>query len=198
MRILFTFLLSSAYLILFGQASEQSYAVYQVGFEFKEGIYLSFEEFKANMPQLRYPIKKIGKRAYYTDASDSLIEITATNVWGYSFEGNIYISRNELFWKCINIGQLTQFTAIESNTFRTVDTYGFYNEVQTQSLQQSFLEMETGLIRKMNYKNLKPYIDKEPTLSRYVKNKRKARYGELILVLKAYNKLNPLYFPIYE
>ena len=184
---------------LFCFAQDQDSVTYDVNFVFEEGIYLSFQEYKNNRPVLTNPMKRQESSVFYEDSTNSWLEIDPKKVWGYSYGGNIYISIDDQFWKCINIGKLTQFNSISVSQYYSMSPYGFGGTtVQSKNLEQSFLDMNDGEIKKLNYKNLKPYIEEEPMLSRYIRNNKRAKHKELILVLKAYNELNPLYFPVYE
>ena len=65
-------------------------------------------------------------------------------------------------------------------------------------MQQLFLDMETGKTYILSAENLMPYIDEEPLLKERFRNMKRIKDRELILVLKAYNELNPIYFPVYD
>lgn len=195
------FLVLSAVILKAQEQVEQeiSLETYVSGFDFTEGIYLSFEEYKNNAPSIRSYFEKRGSTLYLQNDTSAVMEaVNPAKVWGYSQAGNIYISLEGAFWRIINIGQLSQFTAITISTIRTIDAFGFPTETQTRSMEQLFLDMNDGKIYAMNVKNLLPYIERDPLLANRFRNMKRIRERELILVIRAYNELHPLQFPIYE
>ena len=192
-----TFLLLK--LPLLSQNDSLDYEAYYQGFPFQEGIYTTFEEFKRNDPAVITEFERRGSELYaYNDSLEKMILIDPAKIWGYSQVGNIYISSNDSYWRIINIGRLAQFSAIAISVFRTVDSFGFPIEQETKSMQQLFLDMETGKSYALTAENLTPYIDKEPLLKERFRNMKRVRDRELIVVLKAYNELHPIYFPVYD
>jgi hypothetical protein len=196
------FLLSFSPALLKAQEApiqEVSMETYVSGFDFNEGIYRSFEEFRNNAPSIQGYFEKRGGTLYLqNDTSAKMEVVNPEKVWGYSQAGNIYVSLEDAFWRIINIGQLSQFSAIVISTIRTVDAFGFPTETQTRSMEQLFLDMNDGKIYAMNVKNLLPYVERDPLLAGRFKNMKRIRERELILVIRAYNELHPLQFPVYE
>ncbi len=183
----------------FAQTDSTTLEIYQFGFEFNKGIYQSLDEFKTNSPSIVAPIEvKSSNLFVWEDSSQSMILVDPEKVWGYSQAGNVYISHEGHFWRIINIGQLSQFTAIIIKSFQTVDSFGFPIQQQTKSIEQVFMDMQSGEILELNAKNLGPYIENEPQLANRFKNLKRIKAVNLILALKAYNELNPLYLPVYE
>lgn len=189
----------TSHLSLKSQIDDTLEVPYELGFDFNEGVYLTFDEFRNNRPSLKIKIEGRGSDLYVWN--DSLQEMTTVNpqrVWGYSQAGNIYIAIEDAFWRIINIGQLSQFSAIVVSRFMTTDAFGFPVEQYSKNMQQLFMDMNDGSIYELNAKNLKFYLEQEPMLdSKFSKLKRK-KPRELILILKAYNELHPIYFPVYE
>lgn len=189
--VIFLSLLSS----VLGQAMDGGMIQYSDNFAFSEGIYLSFNEFKMNSPSIREGFERVGSSIYiYSDSAKESLEINPDSVWGYSIENNIYISAEGSFWKVINIGQLSQFTAIVITRFQTVDTFGFPIDRYSKTLSQLFVDFNTGEVKRLNNENLSEYLSQNSVLSTKMKKRLKNEAG-LILALKAYNELNPIYFP---
>ena len=183
----------------YGQNDFLTEEQYYLGFPFQEGIYLSFNEFKTNQPSYQRYFEKRGSNLYLeSDSSKEMILIDPRKVWGYSKAGNIYISQEDAYWRIINIGALSQFTSIILKSFRTVDNFGFPIEHQTKSLEQLFLDFNSGELYELTAENLQPFVDREPLLANRFKKMKRMRARDLILVLKAYNELYPIYFPIHE
>tara|TARA_B110000046_G_scaffold35749_1_gene38989 strand:+ start:6580 stop:6777 length:198 start_codon:yes stop_codon:yes gene_type:complete len=63
--------------------------------------------------------------------------------------------------------------------------------------RQYFLDTETAEIFVLNNRNFAPYVAQEPDLKKF-KSKNKNKVANTILLLKAYNELNPLMIKPYE
>ena len=118
-------------------------------------------------------------------------------VWGYSDGKNIYISQEGAFWKLINIGKLSHFTAIVISRFPTVDAFGFPVDRYSKTLNQLFFDFSDGLVKILNKENLMPYLENEAIDAKRLKRKLNRDEG-LILALKSINQVQPIYFPVDE
>ena len=85
-------------------------------FVFKEGIYLTFDEFKSNSPSIEeFTVKNINGGTYFEfpceDSSGNIRNCTAQNVWGYCKGKNVFIHQGEgaLFFRLQVIGALIHF-----------------------------------------------------------------------------------------
>lgn len=184
---------------LSAQDDSLHYGEYYLGFPFQEGIYLSFDEFRLNNPAVKTEFERRAADLYfYKDSLEKMTLIDPEKVWGYSQAGNIYVSSNGSYWRIINIGSLAQYSAIAISVFRTVDSFGFPIEQETKSMEQLFLDMETGKKYLLTPDNLKPFIEEQPLLKQRYKSMNRIKDRELILMLKAYNELIPIYFPVYD
>lgn len=174
---------------------EEDYTIYSNNFDFKQGIYLSFNEFKSNSPGLIEEFERRGNNILvFNDSAKKFLAVNPNSVWGYCYDNNVYISAEGGFWKIVNVGQLSQFTAIVITKFQTVDTFGFPIERYSKVLSQLFLDFNTGEVKRLKKENLLPYLEETNILSKKAEKKLKSEEG-LIMALKEYNKLNPIYFP---
>lgn len=165
---------------------------YTIDFEFKEGIYLSFEEFRRNQPNIKDGYKIQGNRLLVLDSSLNWIEVDPLKIWGYCTENNIYVSYEEAYWKLVNIGKLCQFSAITISRALINDAYGFQREIKSKEFGTYFFDFDDGLIQKLNAKNLTPYYKELNHKSSRGLGKKKDR--EQILFIKKYNYAKPIYF----
>ena len=166
------------------------------GFPFQEGIYTSYSDFVDNNPKITSTFEKRGSQLYlYNDSLKDFEKVNPERVWGYSQAGNVYISQEGAYWRIINMGALAQFSAIVITTVQSVDNFGFPITQRSKSMQQLFLDFNSGEIYELNAKNLKPYFEKDPILKERF-SKLKKREKDLILALKAYNELYPIYLPL--
>lgn len=180
-------------------AQEGQMMTYVTDFPFQEGIYLSYDEFKNNAPAIQSKIERSGSSLYvYDDSLQEMVRVNPNRVWGYSQSGNIYIAFDEAYWRIISIGALSHFSAIVVSTFQTIDAFGFPVEQRSKSMKQLFLDFESGEIYPLEYKALAPYIEQDPILNQRFQKLKRKRDRELIVVLKAFNELHPIQFPVYE
>lgn len=196
----FTFLFSLLALVpnLSAQAIEDNMRRYEAGFQFEKGIYLSFEAFVKNDPELKVPFERSGSAIkIYNDSAEKMMYVNPDLVWGYSDGKHIYIAQDGAFWKIINLGKLSHFTAIVISRFPTVDAFGFPVDRYSKSLNHLFFDFADGKIKFLNRENLMPYLENEAIDSKKLKRNLKKEEG-LILALKAINKVQPIYFPIDE
>lgn len=160
--------------------------------ELTEGIYRTFEEFKNNTPGIVGEMELRSERLFAKDSSNEWIQIDADKVWACFVESKFYIAFEGRFWKSLNTGSLLHFAAIDYRTVVQANPMFGATASQEPVSVQLFLDTETGELMKLNYNNLKPYIEREPSLVDYVKKNRKSKSKQIILLLKAYNELNPL------
>lgn len=183
----------------FSQTRDSFYALFDERTILNEGIYTSIKDIQTNQPSIKTSFIKKGGQVFYKNEQDSLVELSPNTVYGYSYNNKIYLSSEGAFWRCVNVGRLTQFSEVKVNSYIDYDPYTNSTLQRNVSiLRHNFLDMHTGEFKRLSYNNLKPYIEEEPNLKKYVKKNNKAKYKELILILKAYNQLNPLYTADYE
>lgn len=177
------------------QAIEEDLVQYSANYQFVEGIYLNFDEFKNNKPSIIKDYKNEGSAIkVYNDSAKRYLPIDPLLIWGYSDGKNIYVSIENGFWKIVNIGQLSQFTAVVITKYQTIDTFGFPVERFAKSLSQLFIDFNTGDLKRLNKENLEEYLSQNSNLTTKLKKRLKNETG-LIIALKAYNELYPIYFP---
>lgn len=186
-------------LCIFSQQEDTlQYEPYRLGFPFKEGIYLNFEEFKLNQPSILNSFEGRGDELQiYDDSLDKMVPVYADRVWGYSQSGNIYVSEGESFWRVIHIGNLAQYSAIVVTKFTSIDQFGFPVESYAKNMKSLFFDMTDGSKFELNQRNVEAYLEDKPQLKEQFKKRRK-KTSDLMMILRAYNELNPIYFPVYE
>lgn len=184
---------------LLAQDYYQIERAYYPGFPFVEGLYLKLDEFIENQPPYQGPIERKGADLYIqSDSSNEMILVNPNKVWGFSLGTNVYIAYDEGYWRLINIGRLSHFTAIVVTSFQTIDAFGFPTTQYSKTLQHLFVDTDSGEIYALTEKQLKPFLEKDPLLLDRFEKMRKKKMADLIKVLKAYNELYPLEFPIHE
>lgn len=186
-------------LFSFAQIGGDSIQQYYQGFPFKEGVYLSIDDFKTNNPSFQGEFERRGSQLYiWDDSSKTMLLVKPQKIWGYAQVGNIYISYEGAYWRILNMGELSHFSAIVVSTFETMDNFGFLVERQSKSMEHLFVDMKSGAIKSLNYNQLKRYLESDSLLSKNLKKGNRKNDRDLILKLRAYNDLHPIYFPTYE
>ena len=141
--ILILFIISAAPLIsCFGQEKE-GMVKYTPDFRFKDGIYLNFEQVKANSPipkaklvtSVDYNDREFFKRIlemdkiYFYDEMGVRQEITKNNIWGYSRNGVLYVQVQENFNRITFVGNICHFvadiTTYDNHYYN--NPYGYYD-----------------------------------------------------------------------
>ncbi len=190
----------------------QDSVMHAPGFQFREGIYLSFDQFRANRP---VPVSRIISE-YDSTALDYLRKIVSTKtirfmndagaeeeispgkLWGFSENNSVYIRFNGDFNKVVVIGSLCHFTAMYTTYMSTGPTTmgGPSTGTPVQSLQQYMLDMRTGQVSDFVLPNVETLLQRDPALYKeFMEIKKRKRKKLVFFYLRKYNERNPLYFP---
>jgi len=141
--IVISFLVSATSAISLMGQEKPGMAKYTPDFKFNDGIYLNFEQVKANSPipksklltSLDYNdrefFKKVleGEKIYFYDDMGVRQDIATNTIWGYSRNGVIYVQIQENFNRITFVGNICHFVA----DITTVDSrynnspYGYYD-----------------------------------------------------------------------
>jgi hypothetical protein len=113
-----------SYIPVIGQEHE-GMVKYTPDFRFKEGIYVNFDQVRANNPipkakmltsmdyNDREFFKKLleSEKLYYYDAMGIRQEIATNSIWGYARNGVLYIQVQETFTRITFVGTICHFVA---------------------------------------------------------------------------------------
>ena len=206
MRNVFTLVLLAACNWVYSQTEVE----YNKNFRFKEGIYLTYDQFKHDTPisNLRiiskYDKHEIGflsklvlkKKISYLDSVGNKQEVTTGNIWGYSNNNIVYINLNGEFNRIPIIGNICHFTAIvtvynelyESNAY---DPGGY----AAREFRQYILDFETGKILLYTINNLEFILKRDQQLyGEFSALKKRQKKKSKFIYLRKYNERHPLYF----
>ncbi len=115
---------------------------YTPDFRFKDGIYLNFDQVRANNPIPKAKLltstdyndreffKKLfeSKKIYFYDGMGIRQEVEANNVWGYARNGILYVQIQENFNRITFIGSICHFVAdVTTYDPRYNSPYGYYD-----------------------------------------------------------------------
>jgi hypothetical protein len=185
---------------------------YSSGFKFKEGIYLTFADFRSNKPipksaivsdhdksALDFLRKELTQRTInYTDSSGKLQAISPVKLWGFSENNSVYIHYNSDFNKIVVMGSLCHFTATYTSYMTTDPTVGgIGGGTPVESMQQYVLDMQTGVVSDFILPNMEILFQRDAEIYKEFmalrKNKRKQM---MFFYLRKYNEKHPLYFKV--
>lgn len=180
----------------------------------KNGIFLTFENFKNNNP---IPSEKINfeKKAgifiidnivqndkfTYVDDSGKIHEYITRNIWGISENGNIYIRRNKEFFKIIYLGQISYFigkvqTVMNDYTYNNINS-PYQRTIVNNEFKQFLLDFETGDILDFNEISLEKLLMKDAPLYNEYKSLSKKKKKQLkFYYIRKFNEKYPLPFEI--
>ncbi|MFH1005578.1 MAG: hypothetical protein V1781_08855 [Bacteroidota bacterium] len=211
MRTIIFFLIASLHIMLH---SQEKMVQYTKEFEFKEGIYFSFLDFKKNSP---LPLSKIvsnynkssrdfldkilSKTTFiYSDSTNKEQTIKSNNIWGYCSNGTIHLNYGTDFTRVNIIGSIFHFVA--TVPVRTGNTNPYYNDYSFGSLQQYIyvseqfiLDFETGKVVEFNISNMEELLQRDELLYKeFSALKKKQKKDSIFLYLRKYNEKHPIYF----
>jgi len=214
--------------LIFGtmQGMSQTYShkeVYDQDFVFTDGIYLSKDDFKNNLPIEKSQISSNldpsdlsffeqlieNKTIAVFDKLGSEINIDVSKIFGFCSSGNVYINCNGSFEKIGIIGNICHFLGTKTVYHSTGNPYmGYgryspfgpsYMNTTSKESQQYIFSMETGKLMEYNTDNLKTMLMADPALhDEYANLSRKKQKAQLYYYMRLYNQKHPLYVPVYE
>ena len=195
--------------------AQQKAVQYTKDFEFSNGIYLSFNNFKNNNPIIAAKIlsdynktdrdffdKILSKSNFsYIDSSGKEQIGKCNDIWGYCQNGIVYINHGTDYNRLTIIGSICHFVATTpmkvgiSDPFSYNDPY-YAQQQYTYTSQQFVLDFETGKILEFNVSNMEPLLSRDVELySQFSSLKKKQKRDSIFLYLRKYNEKHSVYFP---
>lgn len=204
------------FLIICVSVHAQELVQYAPGFNFREGVYLNFEQFKNNNPIPKNAIVSrfnksdseflpnilSAKNFQYRDENDSLVTIDIPDVWGFARNGNIFVKIEDDFNRIAVLGNLSHFVA--SVTVFNNFNGPFYNPYYgpggmpnvRQEMRQMMLDFQTGRTMEFTQQNLEMILQRDRKLfEEYNALKKSQKRDMMFLYLRKYNEKHPIYFP---
>ncbi len=192
---------------------------YSPEFQFKEGIYISFEQVKYNSP---VPKPKIDthipqndfdyfsnliseEKIFFYDDFGIKQEVLSKNIWGYSKNGTLFINYNDEFNRIPVVGSICHFvanvTVYQDRFFDPYDNpYNYSMRLPTYAydeLRQYILDFETGKVMDYNIHNLSTIFMRDTELyDEYNDLKKRKKKQLMFFYLRRFNEKNLLYLPV--
>ena len=206
MKNVFTLVLLAACYCVFAQPGIE----YNKDFRFKEGIYLTFRQFKNNTPipnlsiiskynknEINFLSKLVLKnKISYLDSAGKGQEVKTNDIWGYSNNNIVYINYEGGFNRIPIIGNICHFTAIITvyNELYETNTYdpGGY---AAREFRQYILDFETGEVLFYVISNLEVILKRDQQLyDEFSALKKRQKRKSMFIYLRKYNERHPAYF----
>jgi len=184
-------------------AQQDSASVYP-DFRFTDGIYLSFDDFKNNLPVWRtFEVTHRNGATYLArpcaDSSTTKNDCPVENPWGYCLNGNVFIHQgyNNHYFRLHVIGALTHYYQMEivySNSGLS-DPFNPYGAMPSARMsdREVILEWTSGKRFDFNYRNFKAFLnDNDPDLYQQLEASKKKRKLIYFFLLQ-YNERHPVF-----
>ena len=188
---------------------------YTKDFEFKNGIYVSFSDFKKNNPINTAKIisdynktsrdfftQLLSKSPFsYTDSLGKEQSQKSSDIWGYCQNGTVYVNHGTDFNRVTIIGSIFHFVASVQRPIGVSDPFmnndPFYNSQHlVYSTEQFVLDFETGKILDFNVQTMEALLSRDAELSKeFAALKKKQKRDGIFIYLRKYNEKHPIYFP---
>ena len=195
-------------LTVLSQPDEKSGMVkYDKNFEFSDGVYLTFEEFRQNNPTITdFKITRgnqfsgqIALEYPCMDKNGNPSSCVVRDCWGYVQNNTVFIAQGTggYFFRLHIIGALIHYYAIETYSAPYYDySYGYptYRSGRQAQTMEYLIEFETGSKILFNYRNFSAFLmEKDRELYDELQKTRKKRKMIYHFLIR-YNEKHPVYF----
>ncbi len=191
---------------------------YTKDFVWREGIYLSYKDFRNNNPIPKLYIDEEGKREeidfigkiiekqayiHYTMEGVSF-KVSTDSLWGFSENNGVFINHEKRYFRLPNLGNISQFIAMV-DVYRVSNGYSQFGydygmtatnmPVKGKELRQFILDFYTGDVLSFSYKQLEELLKRDEVIYKeYMKIKRSKRRKMIGSFVRKYNTAHPIYF----
>ena len=199
--------------ILFSQTKAIQY---DKDFEFKDGIYLFFDDFKNNSPTVASKLitkynkdsrdfydNVLSKSTFaYIDKEGKEVESRSKEAWGYCQNGIVYINHGTNFNRMTIMGSICHFIATVPVRIGTSDPFYYDYPLGTPPRytyvsEQFILDFDSGSILSFNVDNMEKILMRDEILYKeFSVFKKKKKRDSIFLYLRKYNEKHPIFFPI--
>ena len=207
------YLLSSIFfLCMISGFSQTGTVVYTHDYEFKEGIYLSLDQFKQNDPIPKsafitsIPKNQIDffnqlmeeKNIVYKDKQGNEQKIESATAWGYSQNRSVYVNFNQEFNRVNVAGTVFHFTApVRISAYKDPMDYSYGINNGREEIRQFVLYTQTNTIAEFTVKNMELILKDDAELfAQFESLKKRAQTNSIFIYLRKFNEKHPLYLPV--
>jgi len=184
----------------------------QIGF--KEGIYLTHQDFRKNNPITKEQIKtKLDKEQldfYFKVANSEKIEYTigsdtytmaAKNIWGLNQNKTLFVNYNGAFFRVPVFGAICYFAGVVEVTGYYTGVYdpmfgmGGSRTVKTKELNEFLMNYYNGEVLGFNMTDLDKLLSTDADVYKQFKSiSRRKRKKQATRFIRMYNERHPVYY----
>ena len=206
---------------VYSQVDSANLIKYNSDFQFREGLYINFDDVRNNSPLPKSRIISeydyndpdffekvlIKSKVYYYDNIGNRKELNPDKIWGYSQNGFIYINIDDDFFRINLIGSVCHFIASHTTYTEYYNSPYYYNSYydpyrmpptsySTTEMRQYLLDFNNGRVLDYNYEAVEIILMKDPELyDEYIALSKKKKKQLKFVYVRKYNNKYPLYFP---
>lgn len=210
-----------AVLITGGYAQSDSVA-FSSEFALKEGLYLSYTDFRRNQPvpkeaiqskedktQLDFIGKSVsGNKEIVVLHNGVENKMETAKLWGYSQNNTLYLNYETKFYRVPVFGNISHFLGtVEVYNYNTYGMYGVYGigggigpgvgAVKQREVRQFIFDFYSGEIMDYNLANVEMLVSRDLKLyEEFMKLKKKKRKEMMMMYVRKFNAAHPVYFPL--
>lgn len=182
---------------------------YSRDFEFKEGIYLTIDQFKENRPipissivspipktELNFLSQVLDKKVVtFKDETGQEQKLETSSIWGYCRNRSVFLNFNNTFNRLNVIGSLCHFTSeILVMTYQDPTFYGRGINNSYRELKQFILHTQSNKVVDFTVVSMQDALKNDAELSdQFEKLKKKEKANSIFIYLRKYNEKHPLY-----
>jgi len=208
----------------YSQSDSVDMVVFDTEFQFTDGVYLTFEQAKKNLPikksrlisNIEYSdpnffedVLAKSEISYYDDKGMKQA-FPVNKIWGFSKNGNIYVRMNDTYNKLTYVGNISHFLATINVSYQPMYDPYYYNPYYYNSgwnssmsgskaeLRQFILDFNSGKIYDYNEKNIEALLTADPPIhDEYVELSSRKKKQLKFYYIRKFNERNPLKIPVY-
>ncbi len=179
---------------------------YTPEFKFRDGIFINFDMVKANSPlppaRIETDLDKYDMEFFETITADKEIVIYDDNgvkfvmksedIWGYGYNGLLYINVGKVFHKMNFEGSISRFVAA-ATTYYSVNRV---SQIFTVKRRQYLFDFESCNVMEFTPGAVELLLERDSELLKeYHALSRRKRIRMKYAFIRKYNEKHPLYFP---
>jgi hypothetical protein len=204
-----------------GGLAQTDSLTYNAEASLKEGVYLSYTDFRRNSPVPKEAIQSkddktqldfIGKSVVDNKEIVLLIDgaekkFETSKLWGYSQNNTLYLNYESRFYRVPVFGNISHFVGtVEVYNYNTVGIYGGgvygmggvgpVGAVKQREVRQFLFDFYSGEIMDYNLANVELMISRDlPLYEEFMKLKKNKRREMMMMFVRKFNAAHPVKFP---
>lgn len=191
-----------------GQSLEEGVIEYEFGYPFKTGIYYTFENFQENSPieishfrvitRANTAACRSGNLSDYIEYKSGAenIRVNGEDIWGYSKNGDVYVTHKNMFYKILIYGGISYLVALRGGFKEDDGVQKQFNAANEE--RHSLLDANTGETYDFKTKFLDSLLIQDKEIYEEYLNSNLKKRDKKFIFLRKFNEKHKIYFPIIE